>query len=347
LLKRGGKNMFIVTGYEMLETIYEGYKKVIYRCKDTTSQKNVILKILKGELADYEDVIRFKREYKILSDLCDKIEGIAKPQKVFEYNGSFIIVLEDEAGDTLKKIISTEKQDIGTLLNLAVNIIDILGKIHENNIIHKDLKPSNIIWNKEKNLVKIIDFDLAAELKSEKHHFQNTGILEGTLQYISPEQTGRINRNIDYRTDFYSFGVILYEMFTGKEPYKADTVVDYVYSIIAKNVIPPYEVTNGIVSKELSDIIMKLLAKSPENRYRSAYGIKADLKKCIKNEGYFEIGNEDKLNIFHISQKNYGREKELMKLKEIFFKSIKDNPQVLFISGESGTGKTSFVNELH
>lgn len=336
-----------ILDYEVLEIISESYKKVIYKCKDTVTSEYVILKVLKGEFSDYEDVLRFKREYRIISDLCKKIDGIAKPIKLIEDNGTIIIVLEYETGESIKKTISDQNGDTEALLNLAIKIIDILGKIHENDIIHKDLKPSNIIWNKETNVVKIIDFDLAAELKSEKQHFQNTGILEGTIQYISPEQTGRINRSIDYRTDFYSFGVILYELFTGSSPYTADTLVDYVYSIIAKKINSPYEITNGRVSKQLSGIIMKLLSKAPENRYRSSYGIKADLKRCLNNESSFEIGCDDKLNVFQIPQKIYGREKELKTLKESFMKSIKDSSQILLVSGEAGSGKTSFVNELH
>ena len=339
--------MLKILDYEVIEIISESYKKVIYKCKDTVTGENVILKILKGEFSDYEDVLRFKREYRILSDLCKKIDGIAKPLKFIENSGTIIIVLEYEAGESLMKTISGQKGDTYSLLSLAIKIVDILGKIHKNDIIHKDLKPSNIIWNKEKNTVKIIDFDLAAELKSEKQQFQNTGILEGTIQYISPEQTGRINRSIDFRTDFYSLGVILYELFTENSPYIADTLIDYVYSIIAKKIISPYELTDGRVSKQLSGIIMKLLAKAPENRYRSAYGIKADLKRCLNNESTFEIGCDDKLNVFQIPQKIYGREKELKMLEESFTKSIKDSSQIVLVSGEAGTGKTSFVNELH
>lgn len=339
--------MLKILDYEVLEIVSESYKKVIYKCKDTVTSENVILKILKGEFSDYEDVLRFKREYRILSDLCKKIDGIGKPLKFIENNGTIIIVLEYEIGESLKKTISDQNCDKDSLLNMAIKIVDILGKIHENDIIHKDLKPENIIWNKEKNTIKIIDFDLAAELKSEKKQFQNTGVLEGTIQYISPEQTGRINRSIDYRTDFYSLGVILYELFAKNSPYIADTLIDYVYSIIAKKIIPPYELTEGRVSKQLSSIIMKLLAKAPENRYRSAYGIKADLKRCLNNEGTFQVGCDDKLNVFQIPQKIFGREKELKMLEESFIRSINESSQIVLVSGEAGTGKTSFVNELH
>lgn len=339
--------MNTISNYKVLEVISDNYNKGIYRCKNVVTNAQVVLKVLKSESVTHEEIIRFKREYKILNELCKNIQGVIKPFDIEEQNGLFIMVLEDIEGKSLEKIISDEKLELDILLKLALRIAEIIGKVHENKIINKDLKPSNIIWNKDKEDVKLIDFDISIKTDKEKREFQNSSILEGTLPYISPEQTGRINRSIDYRTDFYSFGVVLYEIFTGIKPHQCEDVIEQVYSVIAKDVISPYKITDGKIPKSLSDIIMKLIEKSPENRYRSIYGIKADLQKCIEGKKNFEIGKEDRLNMFRIPQKIYGRQKELKILKDTFKNSVKKNSQIMLVSGDAGVGKTALVNELH
>ncbi len=339
--------MLWVSDYQVMEIISENSKKAIYRCLDASSKEKVVLKVLKAEFATYEEVMRFKREYKILVKLSESTEGVLKPVKMEELNGIFIIVMEDIGGKPLKSILADEKLNMDVLLHLAVEIVKIVSSIHDNQVIHKDLKPSNIIWNNEKNIVKIIDFDLAIELSKEKHEYPNTGILEGAFPYISPEQTGRINRCIDYRTDFYSFGVILYELLTGQKPYEASGIIEQVYSVIVKEPVSPYELTKGRIPKPLSDIIMKLLEKSPEHRYRSSYGIIADLRKCINRISDFKIGENDRLDLFQIPQKLYGREAELTALKDAFDVGIKDDSKLVLISGDAGIGKTTLVNEFH
>ncbi|MDT3426712.1 diguanylate cyclase (GGDEF)-like protein/PAS domain S-box-containing protein [Paenibacillus forsythiae] len=336
-----------IENYQILETISDNDRKSVYRCRDTVSRGTVILKVLKSEFTGHEEVMRFKQEYKMLRELSGRAEGVIKPLKLEEQNGFFIMVLEDIQGQSLKRILADGKPDQEALLRLVIKIVDIIGAIHEHNIIHKDIKPSNIIWDRNNDVVQVIDFDLAVKLPKEKREFQNSGVLEGSLLYISPEQTGRMNRNIDYRTDFYSLGVMLYEMVTGVKPFESADLLDQIYSIIAKEPVSPYQLTGGRVSRTLSGVIMKLMEKSPEDRYRSAYGIKADLKKCLEGMDDFEPGQEDKRNIFRISQKIYGREAELDLLVNAFRASLKGSPQIMLISGEAGVGKTALVNELH
>lgn len=272
--------MIALDNYQILETISDQYAKSVYRCRDPLSGDTVILKVLKAEFTNPEAVMRFKQEYRLLKELSAQLGGVIKPLKLEETNGFYVMVLEDIHGRSLKEIMETDAPDTATLLRLAIRIVDILGAVHEHNVIHKDIKPSNIIWNRERDVVQLIDFDLAVKLPKEKREFQNSGVLEGSIQYISPEQTGRMNRNIDYRSDYYSLGVVLYELMTGSRPYITQEMLEQIYSIIAKEAVPPYQLTGGRVSRELSDIIMKLMEKSSEERYRSAYGIKADLKKC-------------------------------------------------------------------
>ncbi|WP_281884369.1 diguanylate cyclase [Paenibacillus sp. YYML68] len=335
------------SNYEVLEVISDYGRKVVFRCRDMVTREKVIVKMLRAEYSTYDEVLRFKREYALLTELSGHVDGVIKPFKLEELGGLYVIVLEDIQGRSLKKLLAEETFDQGTLLQLAVSLVDILGGIHEQQVLHKDLKPSNIIWNTETGRVQIIDFDMSVKLLKEKQEYSNTGYIEGTLAYISPEQTGRINRSIDYRSDYYSLGVILYEMLTGVKPYDSSSMTEQVYSIIAKKPVSPFELTGGVVSRPLSDVIMKLLEKSPDNRYRSAYGIKADLMRCMASDEPFTIGSEDRLTLFQVSQKLYGRERELKELKAAFKASLKDSSQVVLVSGEAGVGKTALVGELH
>lgn len=333
--------------YTVIEEIADHGSKAIYRCIDNLSGQTVIAKVLGAKASTYEAVMRIKKEYKMLSELKGVVDGVIQPIQLEERGGFFVLTLEDINGQSLRNIIRDERLDVSTILRLAIKIVDIIGRIHEQQIIHKDLKPANLIWNRASDQIQIIDFDLSVKLNNEKQEFQNAGVMEGTLSYISPEQTGRINRNIDYRSDFYSLGVVLYEMVTGQKPHPANSVVEQIYSIIAKKPISPYDLSNGQIARPLSNIIMKLLEKSPEDRYRSAYGIKADLRKCYDPQADFQIGHEDRLSLFHIPQRLHGRDEELQKMRRILTEGIQERVQLALVSGEAGIGKTSFVNELH
>ena len=281
--------------YQVLETISDNPIKAVYRCTEASSAETVILKVLKSEFAGTEAVMRFKQEYKLLTELSTSTEGVIRPLRLEEQNGLYVMVLEDIAGRSLKRILAEEQPEEEALLKLAVKVVDILGSIHEQNVIHKDIKPSNIIWNPERDIVQVIDFDLAVKLSKERRDFQNSGVLEGSLPYISPEQTGRMNRNIDYRSDYYSLGVVLYEMMTGIMPYPSSEMLEQIYSIIAKEALSPYNATGGRVSIGLSAVIMKLMEKSSEDRYRSAHGIKAESEEMPGRAGEFRNWNRGSL----------------------------------------------------
>ncbi|MCL6456670.1 MAG: serine/threonine-protein kinase PknK, partial [Gorillibacterium sp.] len=339
--------MLAIDHYQILETISDQHRKSVYRCWDAVSQASYILKVLKAEFSGPDEVMRFKQEYRMLKKLSGSVDGVIKPFKLEERSGFFYMVLEDIQGQSLKRVMADGKLSLDTLLKLMIKIVDIIGGIHELQIIHKDVKPSNIIWNRATDVVQVIDFDLSVKLSKEKQEFINNGVLEGSLLYISPEQTGRMNRSLDYRTDFYSLGVVIYELVTGVKPFEAEELLEQIYAIIAKEATSPYVLTEGRVSRSLSDIIMKLIEKSPADRYRSTYGIKADLKKCLAGLEDFEVGAEDQMNLFQISQKIVGREAELGQLVDAFRRSTRGNPQIMLVSGDAGVGKTAFVHELH
>ena len=200
--------MLKLKSYQLFQPIYEGFKTVIYQAERHSDNTSVIIKTLRSEYPTLEEIARIRHEYNILKTL-KKIEGIIKPIELTTEENSLVLVLEYFESQSLKKFINVEDLDLKQFLNIAIQIADILDKLHQNQVIHKDIKPSNIIINPQTRQVKIIDFSIATRLERETQSPINPNCIEGTLAYMSPEQTGRMNRTIDYRTDFYSLGVTL------------------------------------------------------------------------------------------------------------------------------------------
>lgn len=184
-------------------------------------------------------------------------------------------------GRIFSKIIAKAQFSLTDFLKIAIQIVEILGAIHTANIIHKDINPSNIVFNPRTQQLKIIDFGISTVLSQEILTLRNLPILEGTLAYISPEQTGRMNRSLDYRTDFYSLGVTFYELLTHRLPFESSDALELIHYHLALEPVPPHFINSGI-PVIVSGIVLKLLAKTAENRYQSAWGIKNDLEKCLK-----------------------------------------------------------------
>ncbi|WP_322923165.1 diguanylate cyclase [Paenibacillus campi] len=334
--------------YTVIEEIADHGNKAIYRCINNLSGQRVIAKVLGAKVSTYEAIMRIKKEYKLLSELSPTITGIIRPIQLEERGGYMVLTLEDISGESLKSIMNKQRLDTQTILHVAIKLTDIIGSIHERQIIHKDIKPANLIWNRETDELRLIDFDLSVRWHNEKSDYIVNGVMEGSLGYISPEQTGRINRTIDYRSDFYSLGVTLYEMLTGSRPHPMSSTMDQIYAIIARKPVSPYEQTSGKIPQSLSNIVMKLLEKSPEDRYRSAYGIRADLRKCLASpvNYHFKVGQDDRMTFFRIPQKLYGRDQEMALLENALDRSIQERVQLVLVAGEAGVGKTAFVNEL-
>ena len=266
------------------------------------------------------------------------------------------------------------------LLNLALQLADTIHYLYQNRVIHKDIKPANILINPDTKQIKLIDFSIASLLPRETQEIQNPNILEGTLAYLSPEQTGRMNRGIDYRSDFYSLGVTFYELFTGQLPFVADDPMELVHCHLAKQPIPIHEI-NLEIPLVLSQIVSKLMAKNAEDRYQTALGLKHDLEICLTQLqktgkiAAFEIAARDITDRFLIAEKLYGRETEVSQLLAAFervstgslpqtrFKkealetstivkpgeerSYLSGSELMLVAGFSGIGKTAVVNEVH
>ena len=235
---------------------------------------------------------------------------------------------------------------------MAIQIANSLDGLYRHHVIHKDLKPANILINPTTKEVKLIDFSIASLLPRQTQEIQNPNVLEGTLPYISPEQTGRMNRGIDYRTDFYSLGVTFYELLARQLPFQTDDPIELVHCHLAKQPIPVHQL-NKSVPLVLSEIVSKLMAKNAENRYQSAIGLKFDLETCLHaweetgKIASFKLGLRDLCDRFIIPEKLYGRESEVFSLLAAFERVSAGSAEMMLVAGFSGIGKTAVVNEVH
>ena len=278
-------------GYTMVEPIDETLHSLVYRARKEGESATVIIKALRTEYPTPAEVARFKHECELIRGL--EVEGVVRVLDVIDHEGQVALVLEDFGGVTLKEIIKGGFT-IERFLELAIRISEILGEIHRRNISHRDIKPLNILMNWEEDIVKITDFGISAEFTRQNVEVSNPTVMEGTLAYISPEQTGRMNCAVDYRTDLYSLGVTFYEMLTGDVPFMAQDAMELIHAHIAKVPVPP-EKLNPDIPGILSDIVMKLMSKAPAQRYQNCFGLAADLKECLerlKTAGHPFVGGD-------------------------------------------------------
>ena len=355
--------MITLLGYQILNLIYESPNSLVYRSIRERDKQAVILKVLKEDYPTSAELTRYKQEYEIIRSL--NLAGVIRAEALEKYQNTLILVLEDFGGESLQILIPNQRFTIKKVLSLAIKIAEVLGELHAINIIHRDINPSNIVFNPETDQLKLIDFGLSTVLSRENTTFRNPNVLEGTLAYISPEQTGRMNRSLDYRTDFYSLGATFYELLTNQLPFDTTDAMELVHCHIAKQPVPPHEL-NSEIPKAISNIVMKLLAKTAEKRYQSAWGIKADLEECLfqlQSNGQvsdFPLGRHDISDKFQIPQKLYGREAEVETLLTAFERVsgqerlTTDNGQLttnksemMVVAGYSGIGKSVLVQEIY
>jgi predicted ATPase/GAF domain-containing protein len=338
-----------ISDYILNEKIYNNENTVVYRGKRVKDNLPVIIKRLNNEHPDLTHIFRIKHEFEINQMINNS--SVVKIYEINESDNLPFLITEDFGGDSLHLLIKKQKFTIKEFLNIAIKIVQSLSDIHNAKIVHNDINPSNIIMNTKTGNVKITDFGMATMLEIDNRNMDSFHEINGTLSYISPEQTGRMNRSIDYRTDFYSLGVTFYELLLGTLPFSAEDELGLIYCHLAKQPIPPHHLQSEI-PEVVSNIVMKLMEKMVENRYRSAEGLKSDLEECLerfeKNStiDIFELGKNDVSDRFIIVQKLYGRESEIKNLLSSFESKSINSTKIISVSGYSGIGKTSFVNEL-
>ncbi|MGP1386440.1 MAG: PAS domain S-box protein [Thainema sp.] len=347
--------MVTLPGVTIHSKIYESLASLVYRGIREQDNCAVIAKVLKQDYPSPQELTRYRQEYEITRFL--NIEGVVKAYSQQDYQRTLVLLLEDFGGESLECWMRQQSDfspmTLSVFLNMAIAITDTLGKIHAAHVIHKDINPGNIVFNPRTGVVKIIDFGIATRFSRTNPTFKSLHLLEGTPAYLSPEQTGRMNRMLDYRTDFYSLGVTFYELLTGQLPFPTNDLLELVHCHIARPPIPPHKL-NAAIPQSVSDLILKLMAKNAEDRYQSAWGIKADLKRCTQQLvemgqiNALPLGLQDVSEQFRIPQKLYGREAEIAALWMAFDRvtGSKAVREMMLVSGYAGVGKTALVQEL-
>jgi len=338
------------SGYQITEYIYESANSLVCRGRRQIEPQSVVLKILKADYPTPEKIAWFKREYEITHNL--NLQCTAKAYSLENVHDRWMMVLEDFGGRSLDQLQLAGQLSVARFLALAIGITDILDQMHQQYLMHKDITPANIVFNLATEQVKIIDFGIATKLSRENTTFRNPNVLEGTPAYISPEQTGRMNRAMDYRTDLYSLGVTFYELLTGHLPFRTKDPSELVHCHIAQEPIPVKGVIPEI-PQMISDIVMKLMAKNAEDRYQSAHGLEVDLRECLRQWQTtqqitsFPLAQQDVNDLFQIPQKLYGREKDITTLLSAFERVSQGASEIILVSGYAGIGKSALVQEVY
>ncbi len=337
-------------GYHILETLQEKASTVVYRGQREHDKQPVIIKLLKADYPSVELITRLKQEYRIPQSLCHP--RIVQAISLENYQNRFALVLEDFGGLSLKHLLETISLPLESTIEIAIQLAEALEAIHQQGIIHKDIKPSNIIFNPLTQVLKLTDFGIASQLSREVPAIAPPDSLEGTLLYMSPEQTGRMNRAIDYRSDYYSLGITLYELLTGTLPFESVDPLEVIHCHIAHDPAPLDQLDPDIPAA-VSGIVMKLLAKNAEARYQTAKGLRADLERCLQEWQTtrkiepFDPGVLDAASQLVLPQRLYGREDEVATLMSAFERVCQGTAEMVLVSGYAGIGKSSLVNEVH
>ncbi|NMM47686.1 ATP-binding sensor histidine kinase [Marinigracilibium pacificum] len=341
------KDLIHLEGKEV-NKIAEGRNSHVYYQEDSEFNCPVTFKVIREERNFYPYTTQILNEYELLRDI--DIKGVRKSFGQTTINGRSAVILDYVDGLTLSNYIRKFDPPFIERLQIAISICRIIEKIHQFDIIHKDINSQNILVNSN-NEVHLIDFGLATKLNTKTDVQNVSNYVAGTLAYISPEQTGRVNHVVDQRSDLYSLGVVLYELFSGQLPFTTLDPMELVHAHLAVQPLPLMEVNSG-APLVISEIVLKLLSKNMENRYQTAGGVLADLLDCYNqtelkvNVQEFKIGLKDHSDKFLTPSKLYGRDQEVESLIDSISR-LGENNEISLITGYSGTGKTSLIYEVY
>lgn len=345
----------VLKGFQNLCLIYESNNSLVYKSIRETDKLPVVLKVLKTKNPNQEKILHYRQDFEITHNINQR--NVIRSYGLEETTTGLTLILEDFGGKSLNvwmkewQKVGSEAFTISLFLKIVQQLILGIDQIHTHGIIHKNICLSNIVFNDSTNELKYIDFGLASYLSRETPIIKSPYVLEQSLPYLSPEQTGRMNRGVDYRTDFYSLGIVIFELLTGRLPFDATDVIEWVHCHLAKIPSAPH-VLNPLVPKIVSEIVFKLIAKAPEDRYQSAKGILSDIKTIEKQflkSGTireFKIGKHDKVEHFLIPDKLYGRSSEIKILLDTFERTTQGSTELMLVTGFSGIGKTAVINEI-
>ena len=313
-------------------------------------QSPILVAALQEKNASIEEVRRLEHEYALRAEL--DLAWAAPPVALTRHRDRMALVLADPGGEPLDQLCG-RPWAISEFLRIAISLAGALGRVHDRGLVHKDVKPANILADVASGGVWLTGFGIASRAPRERSDPSPPEVIAGTLAYMAPEQTGRMNRSVDTRSDLYAVGVVLYEMLAGALPFSASDPMEWVHCHIARAPAPIAERVPH-APEAISAIIMKCLAKTAEDRYQTAAGLASDLKRCLAEWDSagaiepFRLGAHDIPDILHIPEKLYGRESEVERLLAAFDRVLAEaRPGMVLVSGYSGVGKSSVVNELH
>jgi predicted ATPase/GAF domain-containing protein/anti-anti-sigma regulatory factor len=345
--------MTMLSQYTLLREILRGEGYVLYSGHRSADGAKVLVKILARKAPTPREIAALRHEYAIVKDL--DLASVVRAHSLEQQDNHIFFVMEDPGGRLLSEVIREGGLDLRAALRVGAALASALASLHDRRVIHKDIKPAHIFVDVALDValstVKFHGFGVATRLSQEIQPVRALDSLEGTLAYMSPEQTGRMNRILDYRTDFYSLGVTLYEMLARVLPFATPDPLEIVHGHIARRPAPPHEIRPEI-PEGVSAIVMKLLSKSAEDRYRSASGLATDLEACIKaldatgQVPSFPLGQDDVCLDLVFPQKLYGREAELSSLSSAWERASRGAAELLLVSGYSGVGKSALVGEV-
>jgi PAS domain S-box-containing protein len=337
----------------MLEPLREGADFTLYRGREFGNPTPILALAVAAERPSPQRLRRLEHEYSLATEL--DAAWAAQPLALNRHQGRAILILKDPGGEPLDWVIGQHKGyplDLTRCLRIAIGLAAALGQAHRRGLIHKDVRPANALVDAS-GRVWLTGFGIASRLPRERLAPVPPEIIAGTLAYMSPEQTGRMNRTIDSRSDLYSLGVTLYELLTGRLPFTGSDPMEWVHCHIARQP-PSLGGQTPDIPGPVSAIIMKLLAKTAEERYQTAVGLERDLQRCLKEWASlgridaFALGEQDTSDRLLIPEKLYGRASEINTLLASFDRVVGGGrPELVLVSGYSGVGKSSVVNELH
>ncbi len=350
------KTIRCVPGYRITEEAHVGTRTIIYRGIRECDLYPVTIELLRNPFPSSQELLTFRNKYDIGKDL--DLPHVVKTLALEPYQNAYALVLADGGGILLESYLEqvgafgSQPESQVRFIQIAIQIAEALEGLYCQRVIHKDIKPANILIQPETQQIELTNFGISSRLPKETQEIKNANMLAGTLAYMAPEQTGRMNRGIDYRCDFYTLGVTCYQLLTGQLPFISNDPMELVHCHLAKQPIPVHQVQSTIPPM-LSTIVSKLMAKNAEDRYQNALGLKHDLQICLaqlqqtgKIES-FTLAEQDPSDRFLIPEQLYGREPEVSTLLNAFERVSKGIAEIVLVAGSSGIGKTVVVQEIH
>ena len=340
--------MIAIPGYHVYENLCRHLEMVTYRANRLEDDKSVLIKIPYADYPSLQTISRLEQEYELTS-IVDG-DNILAPLELLKVENGMALVAHDFGGVPLTGQLQGRAMPLADCLRIGIQLAEGVGALHRTQFIHNDISPDTIFVNPTTKHTKICSFDLVSELVWSTDFAGSHEILDGRLAYVSPEQTGRMNRAVDQRSDLYSLGAVLYEMLTGAPPFSSNDALEMIHHHIARQPVAPHH-RNANIPEQVSSIVMKLLAKAAEDRYQSAYGLRSDLSHCLEaleRSGAiapFPIAANDVSDRLRLPSKVYGRRPERAALLRAFDRASSGQPMLALVSGYSGIGKSTLVYE--